>query len=250
VERRRAFRILVTVLLGIGGLLIVGSLVEFRTLMGFVVAVLVPGALAARYVLGRSAPLLLSLMLTLLLGLSLLVLAGLLLSASPFGLTGGPLLILLVVLCSLVALATIRSNPRLPVIKWPHAIKPSPSVALILLAVFLVGVAIVGARIAATPHLDAPLWQLWMRRADDSGQHVEIGLRNAAGPAAAGTVVLSTNGAPFERWDDIHLEPGTEWRVTVEVGTIPAGTHQLELTFANDEGSDARHATLSLPDRR
>jgi hypothetical protein len=250
VGRRTAFLMVMTVLLGIGGLLILGSLVEFRTLMGFVVAGLVPGAVAARYVLGRSAPPLLGLMLTLLLGLTLLVLAGVLLSASPFGLSGGPLLVLVVVLCSLAALGAIRANPRLPVITWPHAIKPSPSVAVVLLAVFLVGIAIVGARIAATPQQDAPLWQLWMRQADESGQHVEIGLRNAAGPAAAGTVLLSADGAPFKRWDEIHLEPATEWRVTVEAGAIPGGTHQLELTFTNEQGSVARHATLSLPDQR
>jgi hypothetical protein len=249
VERRTAF-LVVTVLVGIGGLLILGSLVEFRTLMGFVVAVLVPGAVAARYVLGRSAPPLLSLMLTMLLGLTLLVVAGLLLSASPFGLRGGPLLVLLVVLCSLAALAAIRANPRLPVIRWPHSIKPSPPVALILVSVFLVGIAIVGARIAATQQLDTPLWQLWMRGADESGQDVEIGLRNAAGPAAAGTVVLSADGAPFKRWDEINLAPATEWRVTVEAGAIPGGTHQLELTFSDEGGSVARHATLTLPDQR
>jgi hypothetical protein len=219
---------------------------EVRTLAGFGVVVLLPGYLAATLVLGQDRPDSLMVMTTLLLGLALVVLGGMLLSASPFGLTGVAVIAAIAAAGVLFA-AWRRDAFASPWLRRGFEARPPAGalVALAAAAIVAVGAVAIAVR-AADASPAASVWQLWLTR--PAADVMEAGASVAAGPPGDARIELRADGRVVDSWDDVHLAAGDRWTVQISPAAIPSGTSQLELMLSADGGRTARMVTFDVDD--
>jgi hypothetical protein len=169
---------------------------------------------------------------------SIIILGGLILNATPWGLQLGSWLVLLLIITvgsSLVVFA--RQQHRLPALAMP-AVRLSASQMILFGAATIMVLAAINVARTPTPAQGTEGYtQLWMLPNGASGQgSIQFGIKSFELTLVRYKLQLFAGDKPLYEWPSIELEPGQEWSQTKTLLPEQRGTGSVRaLLFRLDD---------------
>lgn len=168
------------------------------------------------------------------LGVSLImvILSGLVLNATPFGLRASSwsILLAIITLAACTAAFIRRRRQNITVSGWPVRGKLgllAHQWMLLSLFTLLVCGTIVASIIGALQQAHPGFTQLWMLPVDGTGlEHtVQLGVSNKESMALDYSLDVSVNGKVVQKWPSIYLRSNEQWETTLTLPRITQATH-------------------------
>ncbi len=218
-----------------------GALMLVFLLPGWVVVM----ALMPRTTLGIPQRILLSIVTS----VTLVILGGLVLNLTPWGLQPGSWVVLLTgitLIAGVVAWLRMRNSEM----AWhfPHVGLGIRQVMLFVLALGITGIAL---RVALTPpslHGEQGYTILWMLTPDPKTPNtLQLGVDNREFSEMTYNVIVLAAGRTIQEWPSIRLMPDSQWETVVELtpGSVKSGDRlEADLYKADAPGIVYRHVSL------
>lgn len=220
--------VLTTAVVAIGLVFVVPPNDSSARILTLPLVLVLPGyALMAAAFPSRSLGILERLTLTLGLSLTMVILGGLLLNLTPFGLSTTSWTVLLSgVTLGLSAVALVRRRGQTTVVSdwsWTGAVGLTHRQVLLLgLAAVIVFGAIAMSIIGAQRQTYAGFTQLWMLSAGRIGTEntVRLGVSDRDATALLYRLTVNVDGKAIKEWPSLHLRPSEIWEVTLELPSV------------------------------